>query len=179
VIRSFVAIPLPEEAVAALVAAQAGLPAGRPVEPENLHLTLAFLGEQPEPVVEDVHYALGAIRQPGFALRLAGLGMFGEARTLHVEVEHAPDLSRLREKVTQAARGAGIALERTRYRPHVTIARFNAGLAPDDAERMRVFAARGAGLRVGPFAVDEFRLMRSHLGRTGPIYDELAAYALR
>ncbi len=180
-IRAFVAIPLPPDVVGALVAAQAGLPAGRAVEPDTLHLTLAFLGERPEPVVEDVHFALEAIRAPGFALRLARLGVFGEGRprVLFAEVDPEPQLSQLREKVVQAARGAGLRLERARYRPHVTLARFGPGLAPEDVERTHAFAARAADFRAGPFDVAEFRLIRSLLGRGGPVYDALAAYPLR
>lgn len=180
-IRAFVAITPPDEVASALVAAQWGLPAGRAVERDALHLTLAFLGEHPEPVIEDVHYALAAIRQPGFELGLAGLGLLGEGRAevLHAGVAPAPGLSRLREKVVQAARDAGLAFERRRYRPHVTLARFNGGLAGEEAERVRAFVARGAGMRAGPFEVGEFVLMRSYLGRAGPVYDTLAAYPLQ
>jgi len=180
VIRAFVAIFPPDEVVGALVAAQAGLPAGRAVEPENLHLTLAFLGENPEPLLEDVHFALEAIRAPAFPLALAGLGLMGDARprSLHAEVAPEPRLSALRDKVVQAARGAGLRLERTRYRPHVTLARFGAGVAPEDVERARAFAARGAGFRAGPFDAAAFHLVRSQLGRAGPTYDTLATYPL-
>jgi 2'-5' RNA ligase len=179
-IRAFVAIRPPEEVVAALVAAQAGLPAGRVVEPETLHLTLAFLGERPEPEIEDVHYALAAIRAPRLELTMAGLGMFeqGRGRVVFADVAPAPALSRLRDKVVQAARGAGVALERGRFRPHVTIARMNAAPSPEEDARLRDFVARGAGLRVGPFAVQEFELMRSRLGRGGPSYEALAHYPL-
>lgn len=179
-IRAFVAIALPDAVAAALVAAQAGLPAGRAVERDALHLTLAFLGENPEPVIEDVHYALAAVRHPVFELRLAGLGLLGEGRSqvLHAGVEPAHGLGRLREKVAQAARDGGLGLERRRYRPHVTLARFNAGLTGEEAERVRGFAARGAGFRADPFEVVEFRLVRSLLGRAGPVYDTLAAYPL-
>ena len=180
-IRAFVALALPDAVVGALVAAQAGLPAGRAVEAATFHLTLAFLGERPEPVVEDVHYALAAIRGERFALRLEGLGLSGEGRprVLHVGVGVATGLSRLREKVVQAARDAGLPFERRRYRPHVTLARFNAGLIGEEAERVRAFVARGASFRAGPFEVAEFALMRSRLGRSGPIYETLAIYPLR
>lgn len=179
-IRAFVGIPLPDDVVRALTAAQAGLPAGRPVPPENFHITVAFLGEHPEPLVEDVHYALDRIRAPSFELSLAGLGMFGggKPRVLFAEVRPEPLLSHLREKVLQAARGAGIRLDRARYSPHVTLARFNAGLKGEDAEKMREFAVRRMSFRTGPFLVDEFVLYRSTLGRNGPIYEELAAYPL-
>ena len=48
--RAFLALDLPQETRDALIRVQADLPVGRPVPCENLHLTLAFLDEQP-------HYA--------------------------------------------------------------------------------------------------------------------------
>lgn len=179
-IRAFVALTPPEDVAASLVAAQAGLPAGRAVEREALHLTLAFLGEHPEPILEDVHYALSAIRGPRFELRLEGLGMFGEGkpRVVYAGVAPEPALGRLREKVVQAARGAGLELERNRFRPHVTLARLGGKPDPEDFERLRAFTARGAGFRAGPFTVERFELMRSRLGRAGATYEPLASYEL-
>jgi RNA 2',3'-cyclic 3'-phosphodiesterase len=180
VIRAFVAIRLPEAAQARLIAAQAGLPAGRALPAENLHLTLAFLGEQPEPVVEDVHYALAAIRAPSFELTLAGMALLGgpRPRVLAAEAAPAPALVGLQRSVTQAARSAGLTLGREAFRPHVTLARFNSGLDVEDALRVRDFAARGAGFRAGPFPVASFVLIRSWLGRSGSIYEDLAEYPL-
>jgi 2'-5' RNA ligase len=43
---------------------------------------------------------------------------------------------------------------------------------------MRDFAARRMSFTAGPFVVSEFMLIRSMLGRTGPVYEQLAAYAL-
>lgn len=179
-IRAFVAIRPPQDITAALLVAQAGLPVGRAVEREILHLTLAFLGERPEPEVEDAHYALDAIRGPAFTLTLAGLGLFehGRGRVVYAGVRPEPSLSWLRDKVVQAARGAGIPLERGRYRPHVTLARVNGMLWPDEAERLRAFVVRGADWRAGPFPVRAFALMRSRLGRGGPSHEELATYRL-
>ncbi|MFQ5566782.1 MAG: RNA 2',3'-cyclic phosphodiesterase [Paracoccaceae bacterium] len=179
-IRAFAAIAVPGPVAGALSAAQAGLPAGRPVAPENFHLTVAFLGEHPEPVIEDVHLALGGIRAPGFALTLSGTGLFGaeRPRVLYAAVRPEPALNRLRKKVLHAARGAGLRLPRERYSPHVTLARFNAGLKGEEAVEMRDFAARRMGFTAGPFEVGEFLLMRSTLGRNGPVYQELAAYPL-
>ena len=180
-IRAFVGIPLPEPVADALGAAQAGMPSGREVPQDNFHITLAFLGEQPEPVVEEAHHALAALRAPAFSLRIEGLGMFGGARprTLFAEVPTEPGLAHLHRKVQRAVHGAGIELERRRFRPHVTLARFgNDGLRGEEAVEMQGFVARRMGLSAGPFEVGEFVLFRSHLGRAGPIYEPLAEYPL-
>ncbi|CAN5684322.1 RNA 2',3'-cyclic phosphodiesterase [soil metagenome] len=179
-IRAFVGLPLPDDIASRLVAAQAGLPAGRPVAFGNLHRAFAFLGEHPAPGLEDFHHALDAFRLPAFALTLAGLGLFGGARprVLYAEARPEPALTRLRDKTLQAARSAGIRLERERFHAHVTLARLNAALTPEEAEKLRAFAARGAGLRAGPFTAARFVLFRSRLCREHPSYEEMASYPL-
>jgi 2'-5' RNA ligase len=180
VIRAFVGLALPGDVVRALTAAQAGLPCGRAVVPENLHVTLAFLGEHPEPLVEDVHLALESIRAPGFELTVAGAGLFGgeRPRVLYAGIRPEPALNRLRKKVVQAARGAGLRMPRERYSPHVTLARMNGGVIGEEAQEIRDFTARRMDLAAGPFIVEEFLLYRSTLRREGPVYEELAAYPL-
>lgn len=179
-IRAFVAVPLPDRVRDTLEAAQAGLPAGRPVPPENMHLTLVFLGEHPEPVIEDVHLALEDLRAPGFDLSIAGIGVFGGAvpRIFYADVAPEPALTHLRRKVARAAREGGVTPEGGRYTPHVTLARFPRDITGEDLQAVQAFLGRRTGLAAGPFAVEEFGLYRSHLGRNGPIYEELAHYPL-
>lgn len=179
-IRAFLALPLPAEVRRTLEAAQAGLPAGRPVAPENLHLTLVFLGEHPEPVLEDLHYVLEGLSVPGFAVTLRGVGVFGGAvpRVLYAAVEPQPALNHLRKKVARAAREAGIALPGDRYTPHVTLARFPREMPGEDLAAVQDFVGRRVGLAAGPFDAERFVLYRSTLGRNGPIYDEISDYRL-
>lgn len=180
-IRAFVGIPLPEGIADELAAAQAGIPAGREVPYDNFHITLAFLGEHPEPAIEEAHHALAGVRCRGFSLRIEGLGMFGGARprVLFAEVVPEPGLARLHRKVQRAVHDAGIELSRQRFHPHFTLARFGSdGLRGDEAAEMQAFVARRVGLRAGPFEVEEFVLYRSHLGRAGAVYEPLAEYPL-
>lgn len=179
-IRAFLAVPVPGEVRAALEAAQAGLPAGRPVAPENFHVTLVFLGEHPEPVIEDLHYALEGLDASGFVLSLVGVGLFGGAapRTLYATVAPEPGLSHLRRKLAQAARETGIDVPSKRFTPHVTLARFPRGVPPEDVAAVHRFLARRMAFRAGPFPAERFVLFRSTLGRNGPVYDALADYPL-
>lgn len=179
-IRAFVGLPLPDDAAAALIAAQAGLPEGHPVPRENLHVTLAFLGERPMPVIEDVHFALDRLRAPGFSIGFKGLDLLGGERSRAVAalVRAEPALQFLRDRVVEAARSAGLAFPRERYLPHATIARLPARLAPDARLRLEHVVAARAALAAGPWPIDRFALFRSRLGRSGPIYEEMAAYTL-
>lgn len=179
-IRAFLALPLPPDVIRDLEAAQAGLPAGRPVPPENLHVTLVFLGEHHEPVIEDLHYAIEGMSAPGFDLRIKGVGVFGNVtpRVLYAAVEPEPALTHLRRKLARAAREAGIALPGERYTPHVTLARFPREMPEEDLAAVQEFVARRVALASGPFTAERFVLYRSTLGRNGPIYEEMADYPL-
>ena len=177
-IRAFVALALPEAVRLELMLVGLGLPVPRPVPAENLHLTLVFLGEIAERLLEDVDLAFRAIRAPGFALAPAGLGLFGgaRARVAYVGVAENPALRRLQAKVETAARGAGVALPARRYVPHVTLARLPERLA--GRARLETEVAARARYRLPGFAVEDFRLYRSRLAASGASYEELARYPL-
>ena len=178
-ISSFLALPLPDAARSALAVQQFLLPLPRKEPLENLHLTLVFLGEQPEPVLEDIHEALLALRSAPFELRLQGLGLFGGERphTVWAGVAPSEPLERLQAKTEQVARRAGCTLPGRRFTPHVTLGRLPA-LAPD--ERLRLERAVGESpFRADPFVVEEMILYRSTLGWKGSHYDPLASYPLR
>ena len=177
-IRAFVAITLPEQARASLEMLQHMLPLPRRVPPENLHLTLCFLGEQPEDVLEDVHHALAELRSPGFMLTLSGVGAFGGAKPRNVwaGVQPQESLDHLQRKVETAIRWAGVSLEARRFTPHVTLGRFR----PHEVDLLRLEHAMVAcaDFRAPPFEVTRFSLMHSHLGRAGARYTALHDYAL-
>lgn len=177
-IRAFVALPMPDALLHRLTIMQHVLRLPRPVVRENLHLTLAFLGEQPEPLLEEMHLFLMARPLPKPVLRLDGLGVFGgdSPRSLHASIAADPRLTALQARVVQSARDAGIALERRKFVPHVTLARF----ARNEVSAATLAAGiAGAGaLATDPHEVDEMRLYRSTLRAGGAIYDTMADYLL-
>lgn len=180
-IRAFVALALPATLRDALEELQADLETGRAVEPENLHLTLAFLGEHPAPVLEDVHDELEAIRLAPFPLRIDGLGVFGgrKPRVLFADIAAEPGLTALHRKVLGAARAAGLEPGRAKFRPHVTLARFGGdALTGEEAAALDRFLQAHVDFAAAPFQVTDFRLFRSTLTRRGPVYDEMARYPL-
>ncbi len=176
--RAFVALTLPTAICSELVLLQMAMPVPRRVSPGNMHLTLAFLGDVPDPLLEEVHHALSEVVVPVFELRLQGLGLFGggRAHNLHALVAPEPALEHLQAKVVHAVRRAGLRLDARRFLPHVTLARF-APAAIEQARLEKVVA--GAGLfSAGPFPVDHFVLMRSILRQPEAVYEVLAEYPL-
>ncbi len=178
-IRAFVAIPLPERVRAGLATTLEGLRSGRPVDEENLHLTLLFLGEQDDEALAEVHEQLSGIVEAGFELTLAGLGTFGseQPRTLWLGVRAEPRLIALQKAVSRTVRKAGLDLPHRRFVPHVTLARFRQG--EPVGEGFARFVSGHAGLTLPAFPVRRFSLLASTLRPKGAVYDELANYPLR
>lgn len=130
--RAFVGLPVPEAWRAPLARAQARIPGGRAVAEDDLHLTLAFLDDQPKARLEALHEALEARRFGAAVLRRVAWAAFGAGRATLVALDLAPtpELAALREGIRRAA---PIELPRDRFRPHVTLVRFPASAPPDMA----------------------------------------------
>lgn len=178
-IRAFLALPLPEPVLSALRVQQFLLPLPRKEPPENFHMTLVFLGEHPEPVLQAAHEGFEALRMPRFALSLQGLGLFGgeKPRVAWAGVSPSEPLMRLQAKLEQAARRAGITVDSRRFVPHVTLGRFP---PPPIEETMRLERAIAGGMdfRSQSFEVTEFVLYESHPSPKGSRYAELIRYPL-
>jgi len=177
--RLFVALPLPEDVADALTALQEGVPDAAWVPWENFHITLAFIGNVNGGAQHDVADALATVDGPILDLEIAGVDHFVEGRTpkvLYAAVTPTEALTRLQEKVSSTLRGEGVILDRRRFRPHVTLARFNrhAGMGHHIAQ----FVASNNLCRFGPFEVDCFRLYESHMRPEGAVYTVEAEYPL-
>ena len=125
-IRAFIGIDLPQAVRGALQVQQFLLPLPCKVEPQNLHLTLVFLGTCPEPVLEAAHEGFEALREARFTLSLQGLGLFGKAKphTAWAGVAPSTALSHLQAKLQTIARRAGCEVDGRKFMPHVTLGRF-------------------------------------------------------
>ena len=173
-IRTFLALPLPEDITRRLLLVQARLPLQRPVPPENLHITLVFLDSQPESVLAEVDLALGSARLPVPTLALAGIGGFGAGpETVHALITPDAGLLALQSKVATLVRRLGVVLPARRYVPHVTLAR-----GPQDGAALARALAMIAPLSSQPWRASEVILYRSTLLKQGPAYDPLAQYPL-
>lgn len=175
--RSFLAIALSPQTRSVLTGLQRNLRAGRLVNPENLHVTLAFLGDQSEEALEALHEELSSLSSPAFELNLRGVGCFGGEcpRIVHAEVEASDAMTVLHRNITKAARRAGLVLQRRKFHPHVTLAR----LKPHDSSAVGPFLSAQADFLHTAGTVTDFALYESILHPEGPTYHMLAEYGLR
>ncbi|MBS0126141.1 RNA 2',3'-cyclic phosphodiesterase [Thetidibacter halocola] len=174
--RAFIALPLPDSSLPALVPLQRQLRVGRPVPPENLHLTLVFLDEQSDEALEALHGELLRLRVPAFPVTLRGLSTMGgdPPRILAAEADASPPLVALHKAVTGAARRAGLVLPARRFRPHVTLTRLGRG---DSTARSPALAGL-AGFHHETAPLTAFALYESILRPSGAEYEALAVYPL-
>ena len=168
-IRLFFGLELPGELRMRIAALAAGIDRARWVAPENLHITLRFVGEVEEPAMEDLAGEAASIRFEPFPVTLSGAGHFerrGRVSAVWLGLEPSPALAALRDRVEAAAVRAGQPPEGRKFRPHVTVARLNQGRPGE----VRDWLAANTLFRAVPFTVASFALFSSTLGRSGPNY---------
>jgi 2'-5' RNA ligase len=188
-VRLFVAVGLPEEARTAIVAAttpaRALLPKARWVKRENLHLTLAFLGQVS---VEQRDRAVRFLREKleqgeGFRYFVREVGAFppaGRVRVVWLGLEPPAPFEALAATVRSALREADVPFDDKPFRAHVTIARCDPAWAPPlratIAERLSPLCAPLSKPAIG---CDRVTLFASTLGSAGPSYVAEAEFRLR
>ncbi len=178
IMRLFVALDLPRTVRQRLADLATGVSGVRWVPPENYHVTIRFVGELPAYKAEELDLALADIRARRFTLELAGVGTLdraGRVTALWAGVASNPALLHLRAKVDTAVQRAGMAAERRRYMPHVTLARLG-----EQVEQARVAAwVQSHNLfRSAPMDVGHFTLFTSVLGPDQPVYTPEVEYPL-
>lgn len=156
------------------------LPFNRWVHHEDLHITLAFLGNAP---TEKLSTAIDNVRQAlsqsqGFQLEINKLGIFGKIespRIFWVDTKDSNELQGVRKKVFTACTDAGFQLETRQFKPHITLARKWAGDQPFHKNHLDVWRE----LQPAPisFKVNEVVLYQTHLDKT-PKYEAVKTYQL-
>lgn len=176
--RAFLALPIAEPTIDALIRLQSTLPTGTPVPEDNLHLTLAYLGDTSEHVLEILHDLLSAALLPAPHIVFQGLDTFAEMERglTFAAVTPSDILTALQAKTAQLARQAGADLPRRRFRPHVTLTRANR--QPKGPARDRLATAMGTPISIPSFTAHALCLFHSNLSPTGARHDVLATYPL-
>lgn len=184
-IRAFIAVPLPAHVTEALGRLQAQLKnfgiRMKYIDPENIHLTLKFLGD-----IRAVD--AGAIGQKlteaaaGFSpieLSAKGLGVFPgirKPRVLWAGVAGQTEiLERLQQIVEEAMAGLGFEKENRRFAGHLTLGRFKGGA---DSLLLADAIRKYGDFESGPFIIKSLELFESTLTPKGPVYAKLSGHLL-
>jgi 2'-5' RNA ligase len=153
------------------------IPGARWVPTEQIHLTLAFLGEVDEAAVERLSGELARIRAPGFRLCFSGTGCFPDRRrprVLWVGLVPHPRLKQLAAGVREAVLACGIPQDERPFSPHITLARLK--LSP--SRGCDAFLDRQPEQQLPPFPVQEFILFQSRLTPQGALHTPVRSFPL-
>src|SRR5882762_10705164 len=173
--RLFVALEIPStvrEHLAELVnSLRAVSPRTRWVRPENLHVTLKFIGEVPETQLASIRTALAQVRSDRpVTLGFGGLGFFPNERHPRVfwaGIEASPNLKILAADIEKATETLGISRDKRDFSPHLTLARFGAAQIP---EGLRAAIQENATREFGLLRTSKFHLIESKLKSSGAEY---------
>lgn len=181
--RLFIAVPIPEdlkERVAGILGPLRKSGADyKWVEPKNLHLTLAFLGETPETRVPEIEAAMGGAVEgrAGFDLAFTELGAFDSwARPRVIWIGVGPGAGPLEEiasTLLSDLRKSGLLTEKEKDRPfsaHLTLGRMR---SPRSLERLKDALKRLPRLEGLVFRAERLILYESKLSPRGPSYREI------
>jgi 2'-5' RNA ligase len=168
--RLFVSIEPPRSVTQSLSELDPHLRGVRWLAPQQMHLTLIFLGNVPDEIEEKLKTTLNAIRWKAFFLPLTGFGAFpGKGRPnvvwIGVGTGH-PHLFQLHKRVQEAVLAAGLEPDLRSFHPHVTVARCR-DVSP---ETIRPFLKTHAGFDAGMIHVESFTLNSSEVRPAGSVY---------
>ncbi len=167
-------------------------PDARWMPPESLHVTLKFIGERPEPVVEQIKHELESIHAETGTIQFRGYGFFPTAkspRVFWVGIEAGAELAALAAAVDDKMASLGIPKEDRGFSPHLTLARaagasgsprWRQGDGPNPAfQNLQEELSALPPPDFGTMTPREFFLYQSQLTPKGSKYIKLASFALK
>ena len=189
-IRSFIAIELPREIKLAIARLQDKLKAsgGAPVrwvDPDNIHLTLKFLGDIDTGITGRIAAALeeAARGTHPFKVEVSGLGVFPNPRRVQVvwvgltgELEK---LGQLQKRIEDGLVPLGFPAEGRAFTPHLTLARVRDYAGPDERQKLGQLIEKTEFDVKYAIKVNTVQLMRSQLTREGPVYTRISTIELK
>lgn len=175
--RLFVAIDLPAAVTGRLSSLCCGLPGARWVGPDQMHLTLRFIGEVDGRELKRIREALSEVRCESFAMQLNGIGFFpprGKPRVVWAGTSRNDLLVQLRNRVESTLVRSGLEPEGRKFSPHITLAR----LRNTPREKVAAYLTYNSMFTTEEFPVNEFLLYSSVLNSKGAKHYIEDAYPL-
>jgi len=145
----------------------------KPVEDENIHITIRFLGEIDQYTLNEMKKLLDQINMNRFLIHVKGLGGFpnlSRPRVLWVGVvEGSDELIKIRRFIDEKSRGLRIFEDQHQFHPHITIARVKTSIPSKASQILVSYVDEDFGFS----EVTKIVLKKSVLTPRGPIYSDL------
>jgi 2'-5' RNA ligase len=183
--RLFIAIALSREIRDKLARVQSELrelePGVNPVEPENIHLTLRFIGETVEDKLSELIRVISTVRDyPVFELELKSIGAFPSGQHPKVIWVGCADSDRAPEKIYRALEkellNIGLPPNDHKFSAHITLGRNKSG---KNIQGLAELINKYSGQVFGIQQVRQLSLFRSVLAPKGPIYTNIRDFSLK
>ncbi len=181
-IRLFVALEIPEEVLSVVLSERdkvIGYENNIRWEPkEKLHITLKFLGDTKDSLVEQICYGLetGVKKIKPFRLELNKFGVFrrgGDPKILWIGMKESKLLSNFVDEIEESFCKFGYTKEKRKFKPHVTLLRFRGG---ENTEK--ILKLLEVNLPSLSFYAKKVSLFKSELRQSGSVYTELKSFQI-
>jgi len=181
-IRSFIAFDMENEQLLSRLAAAQKLLVDigadlKLVAPQNIHVTIRFLGDISPSMVDKVYEGMKNVKFNPFSIQLRGLGVFPSLNYARVVWAGMTDgVEQLKSIFTQLEpeiRALGFPADAYGFSPHLTIARVRSGV---NKQRLAELLTKKADYEFGLIKADCMRLKRSQLSPKGPTYSTLREF---
>ena len=179
--RLFAGVAIPPAVVSRIEAAVRELKPSARLKwspPENLHITVRFIGEWPDERLAGIQSALARCRKLGpFTIDVSRFGFLPNPhrpRIFFAGVHAGPELAMLAKSADEALDTAGSPSESRAYSPHITLAR----IKDENIVALRERIAAMTETAFGSFEARELSLYLSRTGPKGSVYSILESYRL-
>ncbi len=144
------------------------------VKPENIHITIRFLGEVPSSMIEKIYGEMNKVDFSPFDVEIEGLGAFPNLRRINViwagVKKGADKLRNIYYQLEPNIQRLGLRPDNKGFSPHITIARVRTGRKRDEIVRI---IKEFENYEFGVIKAKCLRLKRSVLTPRGPVYSTL------
>ena len=180
-LRTFIAVDFPTEIITKIARITAYLQSQTPINtlkwiaPENMHLTLKFLGDVREDRISDLTRGLQEAlhAQPTFNITIEGLGMYPNAsqpRVVWLGIKDKGNLKQIHHELVKVLRDFDPDPEKRAFSPHLTIARIRQNVSRDVVQQVGETLSQFKVDSLGSFEIQTVQLFKSELTPQGPIY---------
>lgn len=152
------------------------------VEPENMHLTLKFLGAMNEISLEAVFAQLQAVARKHicFDLTVESMGAFPRAqnpRVIWLGASCGTDkLTLLAQDIEESLKSFNMPVDEKEFSSHLTLGRMR---TPKNKERLADVLEKNNNILIGTMEIKYFTLFQSQLTKQGPVYTDLNTFMLK